>query len=124
MRHRRPRLAIIFALGTSTAFAQTANIVGLGAASCRQFNSDLDRNFQVQRDYFAWAQGLMSGLLLGAPAGKDEGLELNPPSLPLLQQVDFLRSFCANNPDKDYTDGVLELYRLLRKHSVPQGPAL
>lgn len=103
----------VLALAT-TAFAQTANIVGLGAATCREFNRDVQRNFHIQRDYFAWAQGFMSGLLMRAPAGKDEGVQLVPPNFPLLKQVDFLREFCIKNPNKDYSDGAIELYRMLR----------
>ena len=30
------------------------------------------------------------------------------------KQVEFLRTYCAKNPDKDYSDGVVELYRALR----------
>jgi len=102
------------ALGTTLSFAQIANIVGLGAASCNEFNRDVEQNFHIQRDYFAWAQGFMSGVLIGAPTEMDERLELNPPTFPLLKQVEFLRSFCAKNSDKDYSDGVVELYRVLR----------
>jgi hypothetical protein len=99
---------------TAAAIAQTANIVGLGAATCKEFTGDVERNFQIQRDYFAWAQGYMSGILMRAPAGQDEGLELNPPRFSLSMQVEFLRSFCDKNPEKDYSDGVAELYRRLR----------
>jgi ABC-type dipeptide/oligopeptide/nickel transport system ATPase component len=90
------------------------DIVGLGATTCKNFVSDVEQNARVQRDYFAWAQGFMSGVLMRAPPGVDEGLELNPPAFPLLRQIEFLRSFCARNPDKDYSDGVIELYRALR----------
>ncbi len=50
------------AVAASVAFAQAANIVGLGAAKCRDFNRDVETNFRIQRDYFAWAQGFMSGI--------------------------------------------------------------
>lgn len=106
--------ALAFALATTVAFAQTAHIVGLGAATCSDFNRDVQRNFHIQRDYFAWAQGFMSGVLMRAPPGKDEGLELNPPDFSLQKQAEFLRNFCARNLDKDYSDGVIELYRVLR----------
>src|SRR4051812_18048320 len=97
-------IASLAALGLSTMFglAQTANIVGLGATTCKVFNQDVERSAQVQRDYFAWAQGFMSGVLMRAPPGVDEGLELRPSTFPLLRQIEFLRSFCARNPDKDY----------------------
>ena len=114
--HGVSTIASLAALALSTIFglAQTANIVGLGAATCKNFISDVEQNARVQRDYFAWAQGFMSGILMRAPPGVDEGLELNPSAFPLLRQIEFLRSFCARNPDKDYSDGVIELYRALR----------
>src|SRR5438445_13871286 len=62
--------------------AQTANIVGLGATPCGAFNRDVERNFQIQRDYFAWVQGFMSGILMRAPPGIDEGLQLTLPNFP------------------------------------------
>ena len=114
--HGVSTIASLAALALSTIFglAQTANIVGLGATTCKNFVSEVEQNARVQRDYFAWAQGFMSGVLMRAPPGVDEGLELNPPAFPLLRQIEFLRSFCARNPDKDYSDGVIELYRALR----------
>ncbi len=105
----------IVALIATAAVAQTAKIVGLGAAMCRQFNHDVEGNFSIQRDYFAWAQGFMSGVLMRAPLSVDDELDVNPTSFPLLKQVEFLRSFCERNPDKSYTDGVEALYRALRK---------
>jgi hypothetical protein len=42
--------------------AQTANIVGLGVTPCSAFNRDVEENLQIQGDYFAWAQGFMSGV--------------------------------------------------------------
>ena len=92
----------------------TVNIVGLGATPCVTFVTETSRNATLQRDYFAWAQGFMSGILLRAPPGVDEDLNLNPSAFSLMQQVEFLRQFCSTNPDRDYSDGVLELYRVLR----------
>jgi hypothetical protein len=100
--------------GVLSAEGPKANIVGLGATTCLAFNRDVQQNFRIQRDYFAWAQGFMSGILVRAPPGKDEGLELIPPWFSLQKQVEFLRDFCAKNPNKDYSDGVAELYRALR----------
>ena len=53
--------------------APKAKIVGLGAATCQQFNDDVKSNPLVRRDYLAWAQGFMSGVLLSRPPGVDEG---------------------------------------------------
>jgi len=62
----------------------------------------VEQNARVQRKYFAWAQGFMSGVLMRAPPRVDEGLELNPPAFPLLKQIEFLQSFCTTNPDSDF----------------------
>lgn len=106
-------LAAVLAMAPSAA-AQTGKIVGLGAARCAQFMSDAKRSPATQRDYLAWAQGFMSGVLLSRPEGIDEDIDLIPLSLPLLQQLEFLRDYCHGKPDEDFTDAVLALYKRLR----------
>lgn len=101
-------------LGTGTAQAQSVKIVGIGASTCTRFLQEIDGNPPAEREYFAWAQGYMSGLLIRAPAGKDEDLDLTPPAFPLLKQAAFLRTFCGTNRDADYSDAVNTLYRTLR----------
>lgn len=101
-------------LSSGTAQAQSVRIVGIGAASCTRFLQEIDGKPQAEREYFAWAQGYMSGLLIRAPAGKDEDLDLMPPAFPLLKQAEFLRRFCSQNTDADFSDGVNTLYRTLR----------
>jgi len=108
-------LAGSIALIAQLANAQTASIVGLGASKCPEFNEEIERNPQLQRDYFAWAQGFMSGILIRMPAGVDEGLNLVPKEFPLTSQTEFLRRFCQENTAKDYSDGVIALYKLLRE---------
>jgi hypothetical protein len=56
--------------------AQTAKIVGTGAATCATFLSDIARNPISEREYFSWAQGYMSCILMRSPPGKDENLDL------------------------------------------------
>jgi hypothetical protein len=97
------------------ATAQTVKLTGLGAGTCKEFNQDVARNWQIQRDYFAWAQGYMSCLLMRAPAGIEDATDLNPPTYPLIKQVEFLRDFCAHNVVGYYADGVESLYRSLVK---------
>ena len=94
--------------------AEPTKIVGIGAASCAWFGADAAAQPAMERDYFAWAQGFMSGALIRAPDGVDEGLDLAPPSMPLAAQADFLRTFCAANPATDYSDAVRALYHRLR----------
>lgn len=92
-----------------------AKIVGLGASTCTQFARDVTKNPAIQRDYLAWAQGFMSGILLGRPPGVDESLDLVPTTFPLNKQIVFLREYCQKHPTKDFSDAVLNLYKNLRK---------
>lgn len=94
---------------------QVARIVGLGATTCVQFNEDVGSNPAIQRDYLAWAQGYMSGILMGRPPGVDQGLDLNPPSLDLNNQLHFLRDYCANRASENFSDAVEALYKRLRQ---------
>lgn len=99
---------------TTSLHAQTAKIVGIGASGCARFNEEIVSTPSAERDYLAWAQGFMSGALVRAPPGVDEGLDLTPPSFPLQSQADFLRAFCARRPGEDYMDAVRALYHRLR----------
>ena|ERR1700722_8987483 len=92
-----------------------ANIVGLGAATCQKFNDDIKSNPPVWRDYLAWTQGFMSGILSSRPPSVDEGLDLNPPTFGLIGQLRFLEDYCAKNTSLNFSDAVEALYKRLRK---------
>jgi hypothetical protein len=114
----RVAVSCVFGLIAMTGTAQsepTRKIVGLGATTCQRFNTDIAANPSSRRDYLAWAQGYMSGILLGRPAGVDDGLDLDPPTLGLLDQLKFLESFCASGASMDYSDAVEALYKRLRR---------
>ena len=106
---------LIALAGTAQSEAPTRKIVGLGATICQSFNTDVATNPSSRRDYLAWAQGYMSGILLGRPAGIHDGLDLDPPAFGLLDQLKFLESFCAGGASKDYSDAVEALYKRLRR---------
>ncbi|MCC2106881.1 MAG: hypothetical protein KDJ40_04570 [Hyphomicrobiales bacterium] len=95
--------------------APKAKIVGLGAATCRQFNDDVRSKPLVRRDYLAWAQGYMSGIILSRPPGIDEELDLNPATFGLVNQLQFLEDHCAKNTSLDFSDAVEALYKRLRE---------
>jgi hypothetical protein len=97
--------------------APKANIVGLGASTCQQFNDDVKSNPSVRRDYLAWTQGFMSGVLLSRPPGVDTGLDLNPATFGLINQLHFLEDHCAKNTSLDFSDAVEALYKRLRQES-------
>lgn len=94
---------------------RTANIVGLGAATCQQFSDDVRSSPSVRLDYLAWAQGFMSGVLLSRPHGIDEGLDLNPATFGLINQLQFLEDYCTENSSHDFSDAVEALYKRLRQ---------
>ena len=108
-----PLIALLGCVGVSE--AKTVKIVGVAATACADFNDQVAREPAAERDYVAWAQGFMSGLIVRAPAGVDEELDLLPSTFPLARQIEFLRAYCRDNPGRDYSDGVIDLYRLLRK---------
>ena len=106
--------------GLSAAGAEPAiaKIVGLGATPCAQFEREANERPAVQREYLAWAQGFMSGILMGRPPGVDVGLDLNPRSFGLRNQIEFLREHCRQHPTQDVSDATVELYRRLRREGA------
>lgn len=95
--------------------APKATIVGLGATTCQRFNDDIKSNPLLRRDYLAWAQGFMSGILSSRPPGVDEGLDLAPVTFPVMRQLDFLQDYCARNVSLDFSDAIAALYKRLRE---------
>ena len=57
----------------------------------------------------------MSGILSRRPPGVDEGLDLNPATFGLLNQLRFLEDLCAKNSSWDFSDAVAALYKRLRE---------
>ena len=104
---------IVSLLFATPVYAQSVKIVGMGAATCARFMEETERTPATERDYFAWAQGYMSGIIISAPPELDERVDLRPPTFRLQQQADFLRQYCDQNRETDYSDGVLALYRKL-----------
>jgi hypothetical protein len=95
--------------------APRAKIVGLGATTCQRFNDDVRSNPLSRRDYLAWAQGFMSGILASRPPGIDEGLDLDPATFGIINQLQFLEDRCAKNTSLDFSDAVEALYKRLRQ---------
>lgn len=92
-----------------------ANIVGLGATTCRRFKEDIKSDPPIRKAYLAWTQGFMSGILSSGPPGVDEGLDLNPTTFGLLNQLRFLEDLCARNSSLDFSDAVASFYKRLRE---------
>lgn len=92
----------------------TAKIVGLGATACARFVEDINADPTLKRDYLAWAQGFMSGILVSRPAGVDEALNLNPVTFDLAAQLQFLEGQCVKDTKLSFSDAVTSLYQRLR----------
>ena len=102
------------AIEASHAQDPKARIVGLGATMCQQFDDDIKANPAIRRDYLAWPQGFMSGIILSRPPGVDQGLDLAPKTFDLVSQLHFLEDHCARNASLDFSDAVEALYKRLR----------
>jgi hypothetical protein len=97
-------LAVLLAPCTGFAYP----VHGVGSASCAEFA----RMYQGDPDnaeliFFSWAQGFMSGLNMAAMASQKPTRELAGVTV---DQKRALRAYCANNPLKNYMDGVIEFY--------------
>jgi hypothetical protein len=108
-------MGITLTLAIGECKAQTAKIVGTGAVSCAMFLSDIARNPIYEREYFSWAQGYMSGILMRAPSGRDDNLDLMPPDFPVKAQLQFFREFCAEHQQDGFADAAVRLYERLRE---------
>lgn len=110
-------LAITGSLSGALAASSKSKVVGLGAVTCQRFKDDVKSNAILRRDYMAWAQGFMSGLLVSHPGGVDEQLNLNPVTYDLVNQLHFLEDHCSQNGSLRFSDAVAALYERLRKES-------
>ncbi len=86
---------------------------GPGATSCLKFALNYNRNPPSEEQYFIWAQGYMSAIIMMAPSGLDDDLDLLPPSYPKESQMAWIRSVCVQDPQRSYSHAVRVLYRHL-----------
>ena len=93
-------------------------IVGIGATTCGEFAREAVDKPPTQRQYLAWMQGYMSGIVIGRPPGVDEGIDLNPKSFPLAAQLAFMRDYCLDSPSSSFSDAVEALFKKLRTLSA------
>lgn len=104
-------LAIVGAASGSNALE--LRIIGPGAATCEDFVRDIRVNPTMEREYFAWAQGFMSGVMLRAPTGVDEDINFNPEQFRVGEQIRAIRLSCIQQPSLQYADVVRAIYRQL-----------
>lgn len=86
-------------------------VQGIGATSCAQFAKAYQADPQGASDlYFAWAQGLMSGLNMANLAAKRPAKELG---VRVSDQEQQIKAYCADNPLRTYMDAILDLFKSL-----------
>lgn len=103
-------VSVVLGLAVSTNAVSGAD---LGASSCLKFALDYTRYPPSEEQYFAWAQGYMSAIVMMAPSGIDDDLNLLPVSDPKERQMAVIRSVCAQDPQRSYSHAVRALYRHL-----------
>jgi hypothetical protein len=108
MRSSQAALFAILSLAPGTCDAYP--IQGFGATSCAEFAKLYQLAPQTEDGFYYWAQGYMSGLNMSA-AGNN--LQMRELAGVALDQKRALRSYCADNPLKNYMDGVFDLFRKL-----------
>ena len=107
-------MVLTFVLLTSSA-AFAYPVQGPGAMSCAQFAKMYQADPSSETMFYTWAQGFWSSMNLTAQATQGQMRDLAGDD-----NRRALRAFCANNPLKDYMDGILETYPKLpisRKNS-------
>jgi hypothetical protein len=96
-------------LGTATGLAYP--IQGPGATSCAEFAKMFQADpATTEIMFYSWAQGFMSAVNISAKANNRPMKEL---AGVMVDQERFLRTYCANNPLKNYMDGIMKLYEKL-----------
>ena len=103
-----PKLIVALAIILIPTALGAHPIQGVGAASCAQFAEMYQASPDtIEREFFHWAQGLMSGLNLQAEAdGKPRRDLAGDVSI----QKRTIRDYCANNPLKIYMNAVISLF--------------
>jgi hypothetical protein len=82
-------------------------VQGPGAASCADFAKMYQADPSIEMIFYTWAQGYMSAINMSIMADKRPAREL---AGEMVDQKRVLRTYCANNPLKNYMDGVLEFF--------------
>ena len=108
-------LLVLVGTGADAQQNVRVKIVGIGAANCARFIAEAAQSSEVEKHYVAWMQGYMSGIMVGRPAGVDEGIDLEPTKFPLRAQIQFVHDLCLKNPQSDFADAVEQLYVRLKR---------
>jgi hypothetical protein len=106
-------IAIVFVFLGFAVPSHAVSGAGPGASSCLKFALDYTRMALSEEQYFIWAQGYMSAIMMMAPGGVDDNLNLLPASYPKATQMAWIRGVCAQDPQRSYGHTIRALYRHL-----------
>jgi hypothetical protein len=82
---------------------------GPGISPCSQYNTSRSDD-KEEHVYFSWAEGFLTGYNMRTKSA--EMVELS--ALTTGQQLQFVRDYCDQHPDKRYIEAVLALIQALR----------
>jgi hypothetical protein len=100
------------------ATAAEMELMGLGASTCGQFASSYRKSPElVELNYFAWAQGYLSGLNMGSLV--QGGLSKNIGGISTDEQQRIIRQYCNDHPLSNYNQAVTDLYFRFQNMSNP-----
>jgi|SRR4028119_12694 hypothetical protein len=106
-------IAVVIILPWLAVPSYAASGTGPGSSSCLKFALDYTRSPPSEEQYFIWAQGYMSAIMMMAPSSVDSDLNLLPASDPQERQMAMIRGICAQDPQRSYSHAVRALYRHL-----------
>jgi hypothetical protein len=90
---------------------------GPGISPCSQYNESRSDEKEEQV-FFSWAEGFLTGYNMQAKSA--EMVELS--ALTGGQQLQFVRDYCDQHPDKRYIEAVLALIQALRGSTASKSP--
>jgi hypothetical protein len=109
-------LAIVITASVAAAPQQTKsfNAVGFGLNTCSKFARDYRRSASNELQYFAWAQGFMSGVnIANQSVQKTQGANViryrDLSTQSVRHQTAYIRSYCNAHPLNEYKDAVIDL---------------
>lgn len=95
--------------------AASVNVAGKGPgiSPCSQYTASRDDE-KEEHVFYSWAEGFLTGYNMKAKSA--DMVELS--ALTAAQQLQFLRGYCDQNPDKKFVEAVLALVQALRTRAA------
>ena len=105
-------LALLFGVWTLSAGQAIAQAkIGVGARSCSEFSADYSNSTEIaELAYISWMQGYLTGVNIFLTASSEDALDLHPGKKDSDWFFSYVREFCADNPLRDFSDGVIQLF--------------